>query len=225
MKKLLLTLTILASSNLLHSMEAPKPLSPITLPQIYHHLSEILLPEIAFHIFSLQPGTSALNKKILHKKTNEDYCSTTSLVTYVDMVHRCYGHCLTVEKLKKDLLHSNLSICDISNDYGKTVLHSATTEGHIKDTILFLEVAGDKVWNLLTAQINKQTPCPRTIDQTALHYAAERGRVEFVKLFLDAASDNAQVLINIRDANGKTAFDIATPKVKEVMLPYLQNNQ
>ena len=231
MKKLLLALTILTSTKSLHSMEIPSPntdyskLSPITLPQIYHHLSEILLPDISFHIFSLQPGTDALSNKVIHKKASKDYCVVAAFTTYTHITHRYCGHCLTVEHLKKDLLHSNLSICDISDDYGKTVLHSTACNGYTKDAILFLEVAGNKAWTLLTAQINKQTPWTGMADQTALHFAAECGHVEFAKLLLDTAGDNAQNLINVRDNQGRTAFDIATPEVKEIMLKYVQNNQ
>ena len=233
MKKLLLALTILTSTKSLHSMEIPSPntdyskLSPITLPQIYHHLSEILLPDIAFHIFSLQPGTSTINCTVpfLKKETtpfeNKEKAKITlyGVAKTYAFIADTAGHCLTVEILKRRFLREKMSICDITDDSNLTLLHDIASYEHTtKYAKICLEVAGNKMLSLLTAQEEHN-------NQTALHIAAEKGHVNFVKLLLDTAGERARDLIAIQDSQGYTTFDIATPEAKEVMLPYFQNNQ
>ena len=218
MKKLLLALTILTGTKSLHSMEIPSSntdyskLPPITLPLIYHHLRTFFPPEIAQYIFSLQPGTSEINDDF----PQIDQKSTMFLAANVNNSNILNGHCLTVEKLKRNLLRRKISICDIKNYYDETSLHYTH---NVKVARIFLEGADQEVWMLLTAQSKESK-------QTILHYiVSETQFLELTKLLLNTAGSNAQTFIGIPDNMGKTAFDIATPEVKEVMLQYLQNNQ
>jgi hypothetical protein len=246
-KKLLLILTTLTCAHSLQSMdptslyelrrtgvetpttnlddmkvEIPKKLSPISLPQIYSHLAKILLPEIAKHIFSLQPGSDTIHNKLCLKKEDSSYCLVAALTTCMEIVINKFGHCFSVELLKRSLFHEKVSICNITNGFDdKTVLHMTAKNGYsittndrcTKTAKVFLEI--DK--NLLLTQNNKK--------QTALHIAAKKSNCELVELFLKSAGNNALTLINIKNHKGKTAFDVAMPDIKAIMLPYLQNNQ
>ena len=50
---------VLLNTSCLQGMESKKKLSPITLSQLYYYFShDVLLPEIAQYIFSLQCGDS-----------------------------------------------------------------------------------------------------------------------------------------------------------------------
>ena len=187
------------------------------------------------------------------------------------------GYCYAAEKLTRNLLRKKISICDIKDDCNRTVLHSsfASTE----DLKLFLQIAGDDTWKLLTTQtkfpsnrssekcffqkwsIFGQTPLHFATEQnfylasikllldavgdnvstllfmqndckeTALHCAVKHNdlldcnNIKIVRLLLDTAGDHLQDFMNILNKDGKTAFDIATPEVKAIMLPYMQNNQ
>lgn len=219
MKRLLFALTLIAGTRSLHSMEVPKQLPPITLPQIYQHLSELLNRDVAQYIFSLQPGTNQINEKISLRRTRKEG-EMNPIIEKLKMDihlrrHYCYGHCLTVEVLKRNLLRKNMSICEITDNYNnETVLHSVADDSSTKHAKLFLEVAGIKLWTLLTTQ---NTPA----NQTALHFAAYCGQIDFVKLLLNAAGNKVQGFMNIRDHYDKTAFDIATPEVQEIMKQYL----
>jgi ankyrin repeat protein len=94
-------------------------------------------------------------------------------------------------------------------------LHHIILSGHnINKAKLYLQIAGNDAWKLINHQSdhNKFTP---------LHCAASRNYVELVKLFLNTAGERVRDFIDIQNSFGKTALDIATPEVKEVMLPYL----
>jgi hypothetical protein len=206
-------------------VEIPKNLAPISLPQIYCYLSENMNQDIASHILSLQPGSHFLrDKPSLLKK--EDSCMVAMLTTYIEIMLNDFGHCLIVELLKQSLLHKNVSICDFTNNSNENVLHMVANGGCLFKNIctetakIFLEVAGNETLKLLTMQTS-------TLEEksTALHIAAQKGHVELVELLLDAAGDHVRDFMNILNIDGKAAFDIARPKVKAVMLPYLQNNQ
>lgn len=127
MKKLLLTLTLLASINSLHGMEikVPKKPSPITLPQIYYHLrhlEDFLLPEIVQHIFSLLPGIETINDDL---PQIDKISRTIWLANVLGTSIKDNGHCSTVEQLKRNLLRKKISICDVKDYYAQTVLHNA----------------------------------------------------------------------------------------------------
>ncbi len=194
MKRLLLTLTLLAGANALHGMEieVPKKLFPITLLQTYHHFSEILNHDIAqeilslqLYIFSSQPGIGEIN----YGFPQIDDKSTMMLSMAIDTIAKKNGHCLTVEMLKRNLLHRKISICDIKNSANETVLHLATDSA----TKIILEVANHEVWTLLVAQTKEYK-------STALHKSVKWwSNIEKIKLLLDAAGDKAQDLMDIQD--------------------------
>ncbi len=231
MKRLLLTLTLLASvislcgmeveydmevevQNEHNSIDLESPdifstLPPITLPQIYHHLSDMLSNDVARYIFSLQPGTGDLRANY-HSNMRGLMASIHALLNYD-------GYCLTVEILERNLLLKGTSICDYKNlEWDKsTVLHHAAREGYTKDAQLILQVAGSQIWKLLTVQ-------EKNFDRTALQSAAIKGYTETVKILLDAAGDKVQDLMDIQDYQCKTAFDVATSEVQELMLQYFQ---
>jgi len=257
MKRLLLILTILTCTHSLHSMdptslyelrrtgiEIPNNLSPITLPQIYHHFAKTLLPEIAFHIFSLQPGSHLINRPVTiikglspeamadpnHKDRDKAQPMLYLIALQCERLRNQVGHCLMVEILKRNFLRKKMLICDMKGHDGETFLHhiaqykSATVYGNLGLEAggnhllkICLEVDSNHLLKALTAQDN--------LNQTVLHHATGHGNVEFVKLLLCAAGNDIQDFMNMLDKDGKTAFDIATPEIKAIMLPYMQNNQ
>ena len=210
MQKLLLTLTILIGAHSLHGMEMQK-LSPITLPQIYYYLSDALSKDVAQLIFELDPGTSMINDAFDEINRMPTSCMYMTL--------KDDGHCLAVEMLKRKILRENKSFRKITNNYvDNSLLYFLGILGSSNVAKLFLEVADNDILPLLTYQSSGDK-------QTVLHLVSEKGLIEFVKLLLDAAVNHVQDFVNMPDKYDKTAFDIATPEIKEVMLPYLQKNQ
>ncbi len=206
----------MTSINSLHGMEIemPKKLPPITLPQIYYHLrhlEDFLLPEIVQHIFSLLPGIETINDDL----PQIDKVSTMLLSYAIQYSIENNGHCLTVERLKRNLLRRKISICDVKNVYAETALYHSR---YANVNRIFLEVAGHEVWRLLTSQTKERK-------QTALHCMVQNYCIQGVKLLLDAAGDKAQDLMDIPDHEGKTAFDIASREAKELMLQYQKKSQ
>jgi hypothetical protein len=206
-----------------HDMEVEISKTPISLPQIYSYLSENMNQDIAFHIFSLQ-----FHNKISLQRIEES-CIVAMLTTVIQMMLQInnYSHCFTVELLKQSLLDANESLCDITTKSdNETVLHMIANDGCLFKNIcteaakVFLDVAGNETLKLLTMQTLTLYG-----KYTALHFAAEKGNCELVHLFLESAGDNVLILMNIKNYQDKTAFDIATPEVKTIMLPYMQNNQ
>lgn len=193
--------------------QATLKLSPITLPQIYYYLSDLLSRDVAGHIFSLQPGTNILSKQIDFSK-KKDESVFRSFFKHLDPIMKRinFGHCLTVEFLRRNLLYAKISICDIRDNDGDTVLYNIA-HGFPDEVKMFLELAGNEVWKLLTTQTKYM--------RTALLQAAQYNKPIIVKLLLDAAGDKAKDLINMKQYT-KTAFDQAPPKVQKVMLQYLQ---
>jgi len=103
-------------------------------------------------------------------------------------------------------------------DEHETALHVAVSSNWQDVAKLLINTAGDRAWMLITARNN-------VLDgYTALHDAAERGHTEMVKLLLDTAGNNAQEFIDMLNDHKKTAFDIATPEVKEIMKKYMVSN-
>ena len=237
MKKLLLALITLIGAGSLHGMESSfakivsqgspasvdrtadkaktdKQLSPITLPQIYRHFSEVLNQDVARYIFSLQPGSRAIGNNIhlLNDIANTEN-KMSALIYNISMILNNFGYCYTVERLNRNLLRQEKSIYDIKDSDGRTILHNGFTNvDSIKVLNFFLQIAGDNTWKLLTMQNNKGC--------TTLHYTYTAWHIESVKLLLNAAGENAQELMDIPNKNGKTAFDIADPEIKELMLQY-----
>jgi ankyrin repeat protein len=223
MKKLLLILILLTGAHSLHGMDEPKQLSPITLPQIYYHLAEILNQDVARYIFECQPGTSEINNDILLApvKNRKSYYETNNIDCKIDLHLLSLGYCLTFEKLNRNLARKKISICDIKSHNGSTLLHRVVIDqpNRIDAVKLYLQVAGNDVTKLLTTQTD-------FLGWTVLHYAASDGRFELVKLFLDAAGNNAQTLLGIGNQENETAFDVATtPEIKELMQQYQKKNQ
>jgi len=254
MKKLLLTLTILTCTYSLHNMEVEISKTPISLPQIYSYFLTILPADIAKHIFSLQPGSHLINRPVTiikglspealadpNHKDRDKAQPTMFLIekTYGDLEKQA-GHFLTVEILKRNFLREKMLLCDMRGHYNQTFLHHianykfainyakicyetllhliADCKLKTKYAKICLEVDGNHLSKALTAQDNH--------NQTALHCAAKNSHISLVTLLLDTAYDNhVENFVEIRDRDGKTAFDIATPKMQKIMLSYLQNNQ
>jgi hypothetical protein len=242
MNKLFLILIILITASSLQGMELPKTptnsnidyskLSPITLPLIYHHFSQsdVLLPEIALHIFSLQLSKSQINGEV-NPDLPEGLILRHIIIRGKTAPEDCFGPCLTLELLKRTLLRKWISYPeDIIND--SDILHSISVcefNYNLNNAKFYLQLAGDKVWDSLTIKVMPKRYNNNILIITdswkhytpLLHRAAEQGNVELVKLFLDAVGKQACNLIDIRGRWGQTALDVATPEVKEVMLPYL----
>ena len=221
MNKLLFILIALTGAGSLHGMEieVQKKLSPITLPQIYYHLAEILNQDVARYVFECQPGTSEINNDILLApvKNRKSYYETNQIDCKIDFHLLSLGYCLTFEKLNRNLARKKISICDIKSHNGSTLLHRVVIDqpNRIDAVKLYLQVAGNDVTKLLTTQTDY-------LGWTVLHYAASDGRFELVKLFLDAAGNNAQTLLGIGNQENETALDVATTEVKEFLQQYLQ---
>lgn len=77
---------------------------------------------------------------------------------------------------------------------GRTALHWASISGHQETAELLVERGA----NLMAETSSKMTP---------LHGAAEGGRAELIRLFLTKGDKDA--LVNARDADNKTPFDLA----------------
>lgn len=73
-------------------------------------------------------------------------------------------------------------------------MHWASISGHMEAAELLVE----KGANIMAETSSKMTP---------LHGAAEGGRAELIRLFLEKGDKMA--LVNARDADNKTAFDLA----------------
>jgi hypothetical protein len=217
MRKLFLSLIIMSGAHSLHGMEVYSDcyskLPPVTLPQAYHYLSEVLNPKIAQYIFSLQQ----INEDLSCWYCTDETENVVSMNKCIAKILRRHGYLYTVERLKLDLLKKEMSICDIKDNNSCTTLHYIASDYYCNKKIvkLILEVAGDNAWTLLTMQTVVQ-------GSTALHLAAHYNRIEYVKLLLEVAGNQAQAFMNIRNKNGKTAFDIAAPKVQEVMKSHFE---
>lgn len=151
--------------------------------------------------------------------------------------------------------HAQISICDIKNERNWTVLHQAAYNGHSDIVKIFLNIAGKKTDELLTMKsdygytaLHSAAHKGRTdiikillnaagenawtlmIEQnewgeTALHLSVDNNHIEIVTLLLNAAGNRAHELIAITGFKRKTAFDYASPEIKEIMEKHCQNNQ
>ena len=116
------------------------------------------------------------------------------LQSHIKETLKNFGYCYAFEQLNKNLIHREISICDVKNHNGETVLYGRPTET-IK---FFIQFAGSNVWTLLTMQKNH--------GYTALHYAAGNGYTETVKLLLDAAGKNVWAFLAMKDISSCTAL-------------------
>ena len=122
---------------------------PMTLPQIYHYLSELLNRDIAYHIFSLQPGSSEIDENISCLDDAARPHKAISLMVYIERILEDFGYCYAFELLNRNLLSREISICDIKDDNNKSVL---CNNWDVKEIKLFLQIAGNDAWKLLAAQ-------------------------------------------------------------------------
>jgi len=232
-------------------MEYPitNQLAPMILPEAYHQLKQFLLPEITSEIFSLQLRAS--NIDFAHLPIAIDYTTTPAMLMLpIRILIDSCGYPLAVETFKQCLAQSKVSLCNVSDDQAWTILHEAThymqitfiklileamgnkacvlinkknfdgqtalhyaIQNSMKIVQLFLSAAGDQAYTLIIRQDNN--------GETALHYAAKLGRTEIATLILNVAANNVKAYIAIENRNKETAFDIATPEVKEIMQKYL----
>jgi len=198
MNKLLLSLILLFTGvGSVYGMKLQKDkLSPITLPQTYHQLSQLLLPDVACHIFSLQLGNIDLTK--LPLKIEQSCTNLDTLMQLMQALIKSCGYNL-VRELFKQFFPRKKSICLIQNQYGETVLYQVSNDCHIDIAKILLDVAGDKSWELLTKK-------GRILRETALHKAHSD---KVAKLLLDAAGNNAWALLTMKDTIGETALHTA----------------
>lgn len=202
MKKLLLTCIIIASAASLHGMEAPKKLSPIALPQIYHYFAKNMNADIARHILSLQIRESGIDLETFETSLKDACKHPGEFMTFVEESLAKFGYNLTFALCKQSLNQAKLSICDIKDKESGVLLHYVG----IRNPMLvktFLELAGDKVWTLLT---RRDTVCGYAIP---LHVVVRDGLTQTVKLLLDAAGDKAKTLLKYRTEFGSTPLDLA----------------
>jgi len=219
MKKLLLALTLFTVTKLSHGMEeAPQQeanidyskLSPITLPQIYNHFADMLSKDIAQQIFSLQSGSSEINEDLF---LSDDSRKATYLKILTNEILNQYGYCYAIERLNRYFSRTGISLCDIKNSNGETVLHDLTylPKYNAKIIQLFLQIAGDNVWKLLAAQ-KKDT------HETALHRVTWANHTTTVKLLLHAAGDNIWALLSTKDYEGGTVLHRACDSDKKKLI-------
>ncbi len=180
--------------------------SPITLPQIYYHFSnDLLLPEIAQHILSLQLGDTNLAKIEQSSKSPEH------LVKHIEtLIHSC-EYLLASEVCTWFFHHAKISICDIQDLKKNTSLH---LNKNTKVAQILIKIAGNNAYTFITMQnIN---------GWTALHSPAMSNNVEMVKLLLDMTGDDASKLTLIQTTEGWTALHDAvyhdSIKIVELLL-------
>jgi len=195
-------------------------LPPITLPQIYHYFSENMNSDIAGYIFSLQPGSCLINSDLFYlddewyRTLDYEWYQTkaTDVNEWINNYVNDCGYLSAMEHLNRNLQSRGMSIYDIKNENNATVLHAgcSTYNENPKTIKLYLRIAGNKVWKLLTAQTLTGS---KDTHETALHKAVKQLRpIELVKLLLDAAGDNAWKLLAMKDANGTTVLHYVAHK-------------
>lgn len=224
MKKLLLALVILAGSGSLQSMELQEQpthnlasskitLSPISLPQTYHQLSDALSKDVAQHIFSLQLNANDIDfasLPIVITQPSSPFSLMRSIRTLIDS----YGYDLAVAVFKRSLAQSKISICDIRDKNNWIILHQAIH--HMEDNVvkLILEALDDQIWTLLIQQdYDGRTP---------LYQAIRGNRVKLVKLLLDSAGAKAYMLVLQQDYRNLAALHHAIwfdrPEIAKLLL-------
>lgn len=178
------------------------------------------------------------------------------LISSMSEIIKNKGNIYSVEHLKNLFLPYDISICDVKNSLNDAnILHHLSSYNYqlwsdntarvtfywgttyninVNEANVYLKVAGDKVWELLSAQtkcyvktylhdgIEYHSPQNTLYNLTPLHFAAKNNNVALIKIFLDAAGERASDLIAITNSQDKTAFDIANSKTQEVMLTYIQ---
>lgn len=171
-----LSLLLLCMAATTQSMEPQKnnQLSPITWAQTYHHLSELLLPELMPLIFSLHLYASDIDYKNLPTLIEKSCESPKSFVDSVDIFLKSGHYTLVAEIFERSFAHTKVSICDIKDKYNWTVLHQAVACNHPNIVKIILNIAGDKKWKLLTTQ--------KVNGHIALYYAIYMGHIEIVNL-------------------------------------------
>ena len=214
MKKLLLSLILLASAQPLAGMETQKQLDllvdqpqctklasskiksfPMTAAKTYHYLShDLLIPEIAQQIFLLQLELSGVD----FKKLSQSCEDTESLVRYIKTLIDSCGYPLASGLCEWFFAHTEVLLCTLKDGNNNTPLYYAIKHKYQKVAKILIQIAGDNAWTLLTMQ--------DIYDQTALHWAARNEKTEGVKLILDAAGDNAWTLIAMQNTIGSTAL-------------------
>ncbi len=244
----LILLCITATTQGMESKNNNK-LAPTTFAQIYLRLSNFLLPELARLIFSLQFDTSDIDYKNLPTLIKDSCKHPYSFVETVSTLLKLGNDTLVTEILECGLTHANVSIFDIKTEYNWTILHNAAYSNNPKTIKIILPMAGDKTWEFLhtksiegntalhIAAINNKLDAAKLFINaagnnawtpmiqlnylgTALHCAAYNGNIEIIRFLLDTAGERAQELMAIRNHEGKTAFDVATPQAQEIMDQY-----
>lgn len=239
MNKLLLALAIVAGTGSLHGMESQelcvaqpnqKTLispeitpSPMSLPQTYHQLANLLLPDIAQHIFLLQLKESGVDLAELPKLIEQSCKNPTDLVLLINLILSTCGYELAAELFERYFPHATISICDIKDNLEWTPLHvalycdpeSVNIENMVK---ILIKIAGSHTWKLLSAR--------SIFGKTALHHATRHtvNNAKVIPFLLAVAGDNAQDFIAMQSNNGQTAFEqssIEIPAFRRMM--YLRN--
>ncbi len=145
----------------------------------------------------------------------------------------CNTKCVGMVKFFLDTAGDNaFKLLAVQDKYGRTAMHEATQVDNIEVVKLFLAIAGDNIWNLLNIEENtygrtvfgmfESQEMHTMVILTALHFAASNDNIEMVTFFLNIAGDYAEDFIHMPDHNGKTAFDIASQKIKKVMQEFVE---
>ena len=184
--------------------ETDNKLSQITLPQTYHQLSQLLLPEIARHIFSFHLGGIDLKK--LPREIEESCKDSWELALCINKLLPSCGDNLSVELFKKYFPHKKISICDIKRKLKYTVLHYAAGCNSIRCIKLSLDIADTNVCSLLTMKDSYNNTALHLVAKSYGSYCSTRIAT---KLLLDAAGDEAWNLLIMRDNTDRTALHYA----------------
>ena len=219
-----LSFILLCNTAIAHSMEPQKDNQivsqkdkPFTFAQTYHYLSEFLVKDVVRLIFSLHLDVNGIDYKKLPDLIKQSCTNPSLFMNTLDILLQSGNDTLATEIFERGFAHTQVSICDIKDKDGRTVLHEAMWYRRSKIIKIILNIAGDKTWTLLTTR--------SSFGNTTLHYAAMDNHIAHILLLLNAAQDKAQELMDIGSVNGNTAFDIAMPEAKAVMEKYRKNNQ